>query len=131
MIKFFSTNKIIFYSINFFLIFLYIFPGSLIGLVLQGDLKAQPQITSDFIVSSNHFYTFLLVSIIGFFTFQKQKQIKYLKTYLILIAIILELFHLVIPERSFEWSDLFGNLLGVVIVISINYFIHKNDTFKK
>ena len=131
MIKLFSTNKIIFYSINFFLIFLYIFPGSLIGLVLQGDLKAQPQITSDFIVSSNHFYTFLLLSIIGFFTFQKQKQIKYLKTYLILIAIILELFHLMMPERFFEWSDLFGNLLGVVIVISINYFIHKNDTFKK
>ena len=131
MIKFFSTNKIIFYSINFFLIFLYIFPGNLIGLVLHGNLKAQPQITSDFIVSSNHFYTFLLVSIIGFFTFQKQKQIKYLKTYLILIAIILELFHLVIPERSFEWSDLFGNLLGVLIVIFINYFINKNDTFKK
>ena len=131
MIKFFSTNKIIFYSINFFLIFLYIFPGSLIGLALQGNLKAQPQITSDFIVSSNHFYTFLLVSIIGFFTFQKQKQIKYLKTYLILIAIILELFHLVIPERSFEWSDLFGNLLGVLIEIFINYFINKNDTFKK
>ena len=131
MIKFFSTNKIIFYSINFFLIFLYIFPGSLIGLVLQGDLKAQPQITSDFIVSSNHFYTFLLLSIIGFFTFQKQKQIKYLKTYLILIAIILELFHLMIPERYFEWSDLSGNLLGVVIVIFINYFINKNDFFKK
>tara|TARA_Y100000992_G_scaffold237433_1_gene168191 strand:+ start:242 stop:637 length:396 start_codon:yes stop_codon:yes gene_type:complete len=131
MIKFFSTNKIIFYSINFFLIFLYIFPGSLIGFALQGNLKAQPQITSNFIVSSNHFYTFLLVSIIGFFTFQKQKQIKYLKTYLILIAIILELFHLMIPERSFEWSDLFGNLLGVVIVIFINYFINKNDSFKK
>ena len=131
MIKFFSTNKIIFYSINFFLIFLYIFPGSLIGLVLQGNLKTQPQITSDFIVSSNHFYTFLLVSIIGFFTFQKQKQIKYLKTYLILIAIILELFHLMIPERYFEWSDLSGNLLGVVIVIFINYFINKNDFFKK
>ena len=131
MIKLFSTNKIIFYSINFFLIFLYIFPGSLIGFALHGNLKAQPQITSDFIVSSNHFYTFLLLSIIGFFTFQKQKQIKYLKTYLILIAIILELFHFMIPERSFEWSDLFGNLLGVVIVISINYFIHKNDTFKK
>ena len=131
MIKLFSTNKIIFYSINFFLIFLYIFPGSLIGLVLQGDLKAQPQITSDFFVSSNHFFTFLLVSIIGFFTFRIQKQIKYLKTYLILIAIILELFHLMIPERYFEWSDLSGNLLGVVIVIFINYFINKNDFFKK
>ena len=130
MIKFFSTNKIIFYLINFFLIFLYIFPGSLIGLALHGDLKAQTQITFDFIVSSNHFYAFLLVSIVGFFTFKIQKQIKYLKAYLILLAIILELFHLIIPERTFQWSDLFGNLSGVIIVILINNLINRNEFFK-
>ena len=130
MIKFFSTNKIIFYSINFFLIFLYIFPGSLIGWALHGDLRAQPQITFDFIVSSNHFYTFLIVSIVGFFTFKMQKQIKYLKAYLILLAIILELFHLIIPERTFQWSDLFGNLSGVIIVILINNLINRNEFFK-
>ncbi len=131
MIKFFSTNKIIFYSINFFLIFLYIFPGSLIGLAFNGDLEAQPQITFDFIVSSNHFYAFLLVSIVGFFTFKIQKQIKYLKIYLILLAIILELFHLIIPERDFQWSDLFGNLSGVIIVILINNLINRNEFFKE
>ena len=64
MIKFFSTNKIIFYSINFFLNFLYIFPGSLIGMALHGDLRAQRQITFDYIVSSNHFYVFVLIAII-------------------------------------------------------------------
>ena len=52
MIKFFSNYKIVFYSINFSLIFLYLFPGSLIGQVLYGSKKIQPQITPDFIISS-------------------------------------------------------------------------------
>ena len=75
MIKFFSNFKIIFYSINFSLIFLYLFPGSLIGYVVYGSKKIQPQITPDFIISSNHFYVFVLISIIGFFTFTKKNQL--------------------------------------------------------
>ena len=78
MIKFFSNYKIIFYSINSFLILLYLFPGSLLGLAIYKDIKSQPQITPDFIVSSNHLYVFMLVSIVGFLTFVKSKQIKYL-----------------------------------------------------
>ena len=65
MINFFFKFKIIFYSANFFLIFLYLFPGSLLGLIIYDDKRIQPQITSDFIVSSNHFYAFVLFSIIG------------------------------------------------------------------
>ena len=64
MIKFFSNFKIIFYSINFSLIFLYLFPGSLIGYVVYGSKKIQPQITPDFIISSNHFYVFVLISML-------------------------------------------------------------------
>ena len=131
MIKFFSNYKIIFYSINSFLIFLYLFPGSLLGLAIYKDIKSQPQITPDFIVSSNHLYVFMLVSIVGFLTFAKSKQIKYLIIYLILLSIILEIFHLFIPERSFQWSDLFGNLLGVIIVIFVNFLINKYEVFKK
>jgi hypothetical protein len=131
MIKFFSNNKIIFYSSNFFLIFLYLFPGSLLGLVIHNDIKLQPQISPDFIVSSNHLYVFLLVSIIGFFTFNKSKEIRNLIIYLILLSIFLEIFHLIIPERSFQWSDLFGNLFGVIIVIFINILIKKYGVFKK
>ena len=76
MIKFFTNNKIVFISINFCLIFLYLFPGSLIGQVLYGSKQIQPQITPDFVISSNHFYIFVLISIIGFLTFTKMKQIK-------------------------------------------------------
>ena len=131
MIKFFSNFKIIFYSFNFFLIFLYLFPGSLLGLAINNDIKVQPQITPDFIVSSNHFYVFAIVSILGFFSFEKSKQIKNLIFYLISLSLILEIFHLIIPHRSFQWSDLFGNLFGVIVVIFVNNLIKKYETFKK
>ena len=131
MIKFFSNNKIIFYLMNFLLIFLYLFPGSLIGWLFYDNIKKQPQITPDFIISSNHFYIFIIVSIIGFFTFVKIKQIKNLIIYLILLSLILEIFHLFVPERSFQWSDLFGNLFGVLIVILMKNLINKYGIFKK
>ena len=113
------------------MIILYIYPGSLIGLVVYGNKKIQPQITPDFIVSSNHFYVFIIISIIGFLSFTTPKQINYLTIYLIIISILLELFHLIIPERTFQWSDLFGNFLGVIIVILIKQFINKYVSFDK
>ena len=125
MKKFFSNHIIIFYAINSFLIIFYLFPGSLIGWLIFGNLDKQPQITRDFIISSNHFYTFLFLSIIGFLTFVKSHQIKPLTLYLIFLSIFLELLHFLIPNRSFEWSDLFGNFLGVVVVIFINILINK------
>ena len=125
MIKFFSENRFIFYSINFILIILYIFPGSILGLAIYNDINTQPQITPNFIISSNHFYVFIVLSLIGLLTFKISKQRKYLIVYLIILSIILELFHLIIPLRSFQWSDLFGNLFGVLIVIFINSFINK------
>ena len=131
MIKFFFKYKLVFYSLNFFLIFLYLFPGSLIGQLIYGSKKIQPQITPDFIISSNHFYVFLLISVIGFLTFSQTKQIKILIIYLILLSIILELLHLIIPGRTFQWSDIFGNLVGVVVVISIKKLINKYGVFKK
>ena len=131
MINFFSNHKIIFYLTNFSLIFLYLFPGSLIGLIVYSDKKIQPQITSDFIISSNHFYVFILLSIISFLSFNKLGQSKIVAIYLILLSIILEILHIIIPERSFQWSDLFGNLMGVIIVIFIRNLINKYGDFNK
>ena len=131
MIKFFSNNRIIFYIVNFSIIFLYLYPGSLLGLIIYGSGKIQPQITPDFIISSNHFYVFILVSIISFFTFIKTNQIKILTIYLIILSISLEILHLIIPERTFQWSDLFGNLFGVLMVILIKYIINKYVPYKK
>ena len=131
MTKFFSNYKIIFYSINISLVTLYLYPGSLIGLILYNDKKIQPQITSDFIISSNHFYVFILISIIGFFTYKKKNQIKNLIIYLILLSLILEFLHLFIPERSFQLSDLFGNFFGVIIVIFVRKLINKYGVSEK
>ena len=129
MINFFCNYKAIFYFTNFLLIFLYLFPGSVLGWLIYDDRTIQPQITSDFIISSNHFYLFVFITIIGFFTFKKKNQLKILILYLIILSIILEIFHLVIPDRSFQWSDLFGNFLGVVIVIFVNKLINKYVVF--
>ena len=131
MSKFFSTYKAIFYLINIFLTILYLYPGSLLGWIIYDNKTIQPQITPDFIISSNHFYVFMLVSIIGFLTFANSKINILLILYLIFLSITLEIFHLVIPERTFQWSDLFGNLLGVIVVILLNNFINKYGRFKK
>ena len=131
MSKFFSTYKIIFYTINILLIILYLYPGSLLGWIIYNNKSIQPQLTSNFIISSNHFYVFMLVSIIGFFTFTTSNRNIILIIYLIFLSITLEIFHLIIPERSFQWSDLFGNLFGVIIVIFFNNLINKYGLFKK
>jgi hypothetical protein len=96
-----------------------LFPGSIFGYFLYNDLNIQPQITRDFIISSNHFYAFALLSFFGFFAYHKTKNLNFLSLYLIFLSIILEFFHLIIPNRGFEFSDLFGNLVGVIFVVII------------
>jgi len=130
MINFFSKYKFIFYLSNFILLVLYLFPGSLLGCYLYNDCQLQPQLTKDFLVSSNHFYTFGLLSIIGLFTYKNSNKLNFLNLYLILLSIILEILHIFIPVRSFELSDLFGNLLGVSIVLTINFFYKKYENYK-
>ena len=130
MINFFSKYKLIFYLSNIILLVLYLFPGSLLGCYLYNDCQLQPQLTKDFLVSTNHLYAFSLLSIIGFFTYNDSKKLNFLNLYLILLSIILEILHIFIPVRSFEFSDLFGNLLGVSIVLMINFFFEKYENYR-
>ena len=127
MINFFSKYKSIFYLSNLILLVLYLFPGSLLGCFLYNDCQLQPHITKDFLVSTNHLYAFGLLSIIGLFTY---KNSNHLNLYLIVLSIILEILHIFIPLRSFELSDLFGNLLGVSIVLTVNFFYRKYENYK-
>jgi len=117
--NFFSYLKMIFYIANIILITLYVFPGSILGWFLYGDAGLQPQITSDFIVSSNHVYAFMALSILGYIS-HKNHKLDFLFIYLFLISIFLEILHIVIPNRGFEFSDLFGNILGVLLVYLYN-----------
>ena len=109
-------TKITFHLFNIGLIILYLYPGSLLGWLIYSDFQKQPQITSDFLVfSSNHAYAFIVLSFLGV-TSSTNKNIRILFIYLFLISIVLELFHTLIPQRSFEYSDLFGNFLGVLLI---------------
>ena len=130
MKNFFSKYKFIFFIFNLVLIFFYLFPGSILGLIVYDDLSSQPQITRDFIVSSNHVYAFIILSTLGFLTYKNSSNKLQLSIYLITLSILLEIFHLFIPERSFEFSDLFGNLLGVIIMLVINMFLKKYENRK-
>jgi hypothetical protein len=130
MINFFSKYKSIFYLSNFILLVLYSFPGSLIGCFLYNDCQLEYQITRDFLISTNHLYAFGLLSIIGLFTYKNSNNLNFLNLYLILLSIILEILHIFIPVRSFELSDLFGNLLGVSIVLIVNFFYRKYENYK-
>ena len=130
MINFFSKYKFIFYLSNFILLVLYLFPGSLLGCFLYNDCQLQPQITKDFLVSTNHLCAFGLLSMIGLYTYKNSNKLNFLNLYLILLSIILEILHIFIPIRSFEFSDLFGNLLGVSIVLMINFFYEKYENYR-
>jgi len=130
MINFFSKYKFIFYLSNLIFIVLYLFPGSLLGCFLYKDCILQPQLTPDFLVSTNHLYAFSLLSIIGLFTYKNSNKLNFLNLYLVLLSMILEILHIFSPVRGFEFSDLFGNLLGVIIVLMINFFYQKYENFK-
>ena len=116
--KIFTNNlQLIFKLSNICLIILYLFPGSILGFLLYNDLSKQPQITGDFYdISSNHIYAFSLISVLGLFAFESKKK---LFLYLIFLSIVLEFFHLLIPNRSFQTGDLNGNLIGVIITFLI------------
>ena len=119
--------KTLFHLYNLLLIVLYVYPGSIIGFLVYKDLSHQPQITTDFFsISSNHLYVFIILSLLGLLSI---KKINLLFFYLISISLILEITHLIIPNRSFQFSDLFGNILGVIIPFVINtlYKIRKKN----
>ena len=114
-----KSLKIVFHLLNFILIIFYLYPGSIFGWIIYGDFSQQPEITRDFIISSNHLYAFILLSTIGLWAYVNDKQFNFVIKYLFLLSIVLELFHIFIPERNFQFSDLFGNILGVIIPFAL------------
>ena len=122
----FFISKYLFYLSFVILLILYLFPGSLIGYFLYGNLSKQPDFISNPIGTSiNHLLFFFYLSILGFMFRRKQKKFINSFSFLFLISIILELLHHIIPHRAFEPNDLYANTLGVLMA----YFIFK--FFKK
>jgi len=112
--------RIIFHILILILIILSLYPGSILGFLLYGDTRLQPQITKDFLyISSQHLYVYFLVSALGFFSYLRDEKFNLVVIYLFFLSIILEVAHLVISERSFQIEDLIGNILGVLIAYII------------
>ena len=120
-----KITKIFFHFINILFIIFYIYPGSIFGYLIYGNLSKQPQVTPDFYFSSNHVYAFFIVSLLGFISNTNKKIYT---IYFIFLSIFLELSHIIIPNRSFQFEDLFGNILGVllsIIIIKIYYYLER------
>ena len=114
-----KITKIFFHLINLVFVIFYLYPGSILGFLFYGNLNKQPQVTPDFYFSSNHVYAFTFLTLFGLISHINKKIII---VYFMSISIFLELSHIVIPNRSFQFSDLFGNIIGVLISILIIKF---------
>ena len=122
-IKFIMKNnvlKLIKYLYYFSLItlfILYLFPGSLIGYFLYGDLGKQPNIIDNPIGTSiNHFFYFMYLTILAVICNLKQDQVFTNFYFIFSISIFLEASHYIIPNRAFEYYDLLANVAGVLII---------------
>ena len=126
--------RIVRYLYNFSLtglLILYLFPGSLIGYFLYGDLGKQPDMIPNPIGTSiNHAIAFFYLTTIGLISYLNQSSFKKILIFLVTLSLFLELSHLFIPNRSFESLDLFANLLGTFLAIVI-IFLYKKFKYGK
>ena len=110
------TIQFIYYLSVIVLFVLYLFPGSLIGYLLYEDLSKQPNLISNPAGTSiNHFIYFIYLSIIGLFGYLKDVNFRKVLIFLLFSSIILEVLHLIIPNRSFQYLDLIANFTGVLL----------------
>ena len=113
------------------LLVLYLFPGSLIGYFLYGDLGKQPDmIPNPMGTSINHTLAFFYLTIIGLISYLNQTSFYKILIFLVTLSLFLELSHLFIPNRSFQSLDLFANLLGTFSAIVI-IFLYKKFKYGK
>ena len=121
--------KSIFHISVLFLIVISLWPGSLIGFLLYNDWGMQPNlIKNPFGTAINHFIYYVFISLLGFFLYLKNENFKKLVYGLFFLSITLELFHFIIPNRSFQLEDLLANIFGVMVAyfaIKIYLFFNK------
>ena len=119
----FKIIELLYYFSLLVLFILYLYPGSLIGYFLYGNLGQQPNLIVNPIETSiNHLIFFSYITILAITVRLRSKNNITNYKFILFISVILEISHLIIPNRAFELNDLIANITGVVIVILINNF---------
>ena len=122
MDKVVSGLKFIFHLSVLFLIVISLFPGSLLGFFLYGDLSRQPNlIENPFGTAINHFISYFYVSILGLCLYLRNNNFKKIVYSLFFLSIILEVLQFIVPNRAFEIYDVSANFVGVLVA----YFLVK------
>ena len=120
----FKILRYFYYLTLFFLLILYLFPGSVIGFLLYGDFSKQLLLTKNTIGTSlNHLLFFAFLTTMSLLDKNIDKNFFNNHYMIVFLAILLEIIQLIIPNRSFEYLDLFANISGVIIVLIFYKFI--------
>ena len=120
----FKLTEYVYYFSLLVLLILYLFPGSLIGYLLYGNLSKQPNLIINPIgISINHLIFFSYITILTIIVRLRAKNILTNYRFILFISCVLEISHLIIPNRAFELYDLIANITGVVIILLLNIFI--------
>jgi|TARA_B110000211_G_scaffold234317_1_gene303475 VanZ family protein len=121
--NFFKLLEYLYYFSLVTLLILYLFPGSPIGYFLYGDSAKELNLVNNPIGTSiNHLFFFIYLSTLGLLNRSREKKLINSFQFLFFISILLEPMQYFIPNRSFEYYDLFANSAGVILVyLFINF----------
>ena len=140
MNKVVSFLKFVFYISVLLLIVITLYPGSLLGLLLYGDLGMQPNLAENpyftpipshlytYASTLNHFIFYFYVSMLGLYLYLRSHNFQKIVYGLFFLSIFLEILQLIVPRRAFEIYDISANFAGVLVAYCLLkiYKIWKN-----
>ena len=119
--------KFIFYISILLLIVISLYPGSLLGLLLYGDLSMQPNLAENpyftlmpshlytYASIINHFIVYFYVTMLGLCLYLRTHNFQKIVYGLFFLSIFLEVLQFIVPRRAFEIYDVSANFAGVLV----------------
>ena len=102
----FKLAEYFYYFSLLVLLILYLFPGSLIGYFLYGNLGQQPNLISNPIGTSiNHLIFFSYITILAITVRLRAKNILTNYRFILFISCVLEISHLIIPNSCLLYTS--------------------------